>query len=70
MERLEKVYWENETTYKLYKKGGQHLVYDYVNQGLLKHDKWGYCEPCEIDSPIYDDSCLACGSMYKESEVG
>ena len=55
--------------YKLYKKGGQHLVYDYVNQGLLKHDKWGYCEPCEIDSPIYDDSCLACGSMYKESEM-
>ena len=54
--------------YKLYKKGGQYLVYDYVNQGLLKHDKWKYCEPCEIDSPIYDDSCLACGSIYKESE--
>ena len=53
--------------YKLYKKGGQHLVYDYVTKGLLKHDKWGYCEPCEIDSPIYDESCLVCGSIYKES---
>ena len=55
--------------YKLYKKGGQHLVYDYVTKGLLKHDKWGYCEPCEIDSPIYDESCLVCGSIYKESGV-
>jgi hypothetical protein len=55
--------------YRLYRKGGQHLVYDCVTKGLLKHDKWGYCEPCEINSPIYDDSCLVCGSVYKEREV-
>lgn len=53
----------------LYDKGGQYDVYDYINE---KHPeiKWGYCEPCECQSPIdpTDSSCLVCGSTIDESD--
>jgi len=42
----------------------QGFVYDYINEGKLKYDKWGYCEPCECTSPIYRESCLVCGSIF------
>ena len=65
----EEVDTNEKQAYKLYTQGGQGLVYDYVNEGKLKYDKWGYCEPCEWESPIYRGDCLVCGSIYKESEV-
>jgi len=52
----------------LYNFGGQGLVYDKVNEGLLKCDKWEYCGCCECQSPIYKDSCLVCEATI-ESEV-
>ena len=55
--------------YKLYKQGGQYLVYDYVNQGFLRYDKWGYCEPCECESPIYKSHCLVCSTQYKNNNT-
>ena len=53
--------------YKLYKQGGQYLVYDYVNQGFLRYDKWEYCGPCECESPIYKSHCLVCSTQYKNN---
>ena len=67
-EQIEGVDTNEKQAYKLYTQGGQGLVYDYVNEGKLKYDKWGYCEPCEWESPIYRGDCLVCGSIYKESE--
>ena len=52
----------------LYNFGGQGLVYNKVNEGLLKYDKWEYCGCCECKSPIYKDSCLVCEATI-ESEV-
>jgi len=51
--------------YELYSKGGYELVIDSVNQGLLKYDKWGLCEPCDSKQPIYKGNCLSCGNQYK-----
>ena len=50
--------------YKLYEKGGCSAVVDACNNGKLKYDKWGECEPCESEQPIYDDACLVCGTTY------
>ena len=60
-----------EKAYKLYEKGGCSAVVDACNNGKLKYDKWGECEPCESEQPIYDDACLVCGTTYinkKENE--
>ena len=57
-----------EKAYKLYEKGGYSLVIDACNDSRLKYDKWGMCEPCESNQPIYDNSCLVCGTIYKNKE--
>ena len=48
--------------YILYQLGGQDQVYEAVNKGIVDHDKWDVCEPCEIKSPFLNDTCLVCGS--------
>lgn len=55
--------------YELYTQGGYDLICYSIEKGKLKYDKWGYCEPCELESPIYKNDCLVCGTQYKESEV-
>ena len=62
------MYTNQEKAELLYSFGGQGLVYDKVNEGLLKHDKWENCDCCECESPIYKNACLVCGTI-KESEV-
>lgn len=44
-----------------YEAGGQQAVFNLV---LSEHPdtKWEYCEPCEIESPVADGTCLVCGS--------
>ena len=39
--------------YELYTQGGYDLICYSIEKGKLKYDKWGYCEPCELESPIY-----------------
>ena len=53
-----------EKAYKLYEKGGSSAVVDACNNGKLKYDSWGICEPCEAEQPIYEDVCLVCGTIY------
>tara|TARA_R100001530_G_C4275055_1_gene144082 strand:+ start:208 stop:462 length:255 start_codon:yes stop_codon:yes gene_type:complete len=53
-----------EKAYKLYERDGCSSVVDACNNGKLKYDKWGMCEPCELEQPIYDDACLVCGTIY------
>jgi hypothetical protein len=49
-----------EDCVKIYEKDGQ--------DGVLKHchdigwKDWGYCEPCEYNSPCEKGVCLVCGS--------
>jgi len=50
--------------YKYYESGGCHAVIDACNGGKLKYDKYGFCEPCETEQPIYDNACLVCGTDY------
>jgi len=45
-----------------YEQGGQSAVFDFVRWNFPELD-WGYCEPCESDSPIEDKTCLVCGSV-------
>tara|TARA_R100000656_G_scaffold5166_1_gene6832 strand:- start:281 stop:457 length:177 start_codon:yes stop_codon:yes gene_type:complete len=47
--------------YEIYEKQGQDGVLAAVRQSKLKIDKWGFCEPCEYLSPIYQNCCLVCG---------
>ena len=48
--------------YILYQLGGQDEVYEAVNKGIVDHDKWGVCEPCDTNSPFLNNTCLVCGS--------
>ena len=48
--------------YILYSFWGQSKVYDAVNEGVIDHDTWAYCEPCDCESPFLRKSCLVCGS--------
>ena len=50
--------------YEIYEEGGYSAVIDACNEGKLKYDKWGSCEPCESEQPIYNNACLSCGSTY------
>ena len=60
---------ENYTkAYKLYEKGGASAVIDACSDGRLKYDKWGYCNPCETNQPIYESSCLVCGTIHQEKK--
>ena len=50
---------------RIYSRDGQSAVIDYI---LEHHDEqpWGYCEPCEANSPITTEKepvCLVCGSL-------
>lgn len=42
------------------------------NEGKLKFDKWGNCEPCEehqsIGVPIYENACLICGTEQEADQ--
>ena len=48
--------------YILYSFWGQSKVYDAVNDGVIDHDTWAYCKPCDCESPFLMKSCLVCGS--------
>jgi hypothetical protein len=52
----------HELAYSIYEKSGQYVVFDSVNEGLLKCDRWCYCEPCETESPYEDNACLVCAT--------
>lgn len=47
---------------RIYEKHGQFAVHDFIR---TQHPEvaWAYCGPCEIESPVYDDCCLVCGSV-------
>jgi hypothetical protein len=53
--------------YEIYENQGQDGVFKACHNGILKFDFWKYCNPCEIESPIYDNCCLVCGTINKES---
>jgi hypothetical protein len=57
-----------EKAYEIYidKKGGQFAVHRAAEDGILKTDSWRYCDPCEIVSPIYKNSCLVCWEFLGE----
>jgi hypothetical protein len=44
-----------------YEQGGQFAVFDFVNQNFPELF-WGWCKPCESESPIESATCLVCGS--------
>jgi len=48
--------------YAIYENMGQRAVHRSVESGTLKVDCWAPCEPCEEESPIYDNACLVCGT--------
>jgi hypothetical protein len=57
---------ENEKkAYAIYEAQGQLGVLETVNQGILKVDFKALCEPCEYVSPIYNNCCLVCGTIFK-----
>ena len=51
-----------EKAYEIYVEKGQDGVFSAAHNGTIKIDKWDYCEPCEYDSPIYENCCLVCGN--------
>lgn len=53
--------------YSLYEREGQFAVHDAVMAGTIPHDNWAYCEPCEIDSPMFSGACLVCSTERIES---
>jgi hypothetical protein len=52
----------------IYEAKGQFAVHDAAKDGTLKVDHWGYCVPCEIESPIEGGCCLVCGTEYEEGQ--
>jgi hypothetical protein len=51
-----------ETCERIYTESGQDAVFAFI---LAEHPevKWGWCDPCEINSPAdTDQTCLVCGS--------
>lgn len=48
----------------IYEKKGQDGVFEYAG----KHPgiPLRFCEPCEIDSPVFDGACLVCGTHNPE----
>jgi hypothetical protein len=55
-----------EKAYEIYEKHGQSAVLKAVEEGELEYDSYKYCEPCEWISPIWENSCLVCGTIYEE----
>ena len=53
--------------YEIYENQGQDGVFKACHNGTLKFDFWKYCNPCEIESPIYDNCCLVCSTINKET---
>ena len=53
---------QHQLAYILYQLGGQDEVYEAVNKGIVDHDKWDVCEPCDTNSPFLNNTCLVCGS--------
>lgn len=48
-----------ERCLEIYEKDGQDGVFDEA----LKHPffiKWAYCDPCEIESPVWKSVCAVC----------
>jgi hypothetical protein len=58
-----------ETCERIYTEGGQDAVFRFI---LAEHPevKWGWCEPCEINSPAdsADQMCLVCGSPTTQAQ--
>ena len=58
----------HEQAYKIYQEKGQDGVLAWA---LARgHRKWGYCIPCEWESPMDRDSCLVCGTTYEKENIG
>lgn len=55
----------DKKAYKLYTKGGYSLVIEACNNSKLKYDKYSFCNPCDAKQPIYNYSCLVCGTSSK-----
>lgn len=49
---------------KQYEQGGQDAVFNFILNNFPELP-WKKCEPCEISSPIEDNTCLVCGSTVK-----
>jgi hypothetical protein len=48
-----------ELLLRVYEDGGQYAVYDWVK---ANHPEWPWaaCEPCEDETPTWDDVCAVC----------
>lgn len=55
-----------QKAYIIYEKNGQDAVLRAVNEEELKYDSYKYCMPCEWTSPIWENTCLVCGTIYKD----
>ena len=56
----------DDLCYIIYQGFGQSGVIDFIRSRqenvTLMDVGWALCEPCEIDSPIYEGACLVCGT--------
>tara|TARA_R100000234_G_scaffold111552_1_gene84586 strand:+ start:3167 stop:3379 length:213 start_codon:yes stop_codon:yes gene_type:complete len=55
--------------YKIYEKHGQDAVLKAVNKGELEYDSYKYCTPCEWTSPIWENTCLVCGTINENEFI-
>ena len=50
----------------IYEKFGQSGVFKAVESGELKcNERFEWCQPCEIHSPIWGNACLVCGTQLE-----
>ncbi len=48
----------------VYGKGGQSGVLSWATRIGVK--SWAWCEPCEYNSPMSDNTCLVCWTVREE----
>jgi len=57
-----------ETCEKIYEKGGQYAVIDYINENH-PDQPWHFCTPCDCNQPFEGDTCLVCGTTRERSTM-
>lgn len=50
-----------EACQAIYERSGQYAVYDFVKK-YYPDQSWGWCEPCDNETPTDEGDCLVCGS--------
>ena len=52
-----------EKAYQHYQDGGIGAVCDFANKENI--NEWSFCAPCDCETPVSEDTCLACGQTLK-----